>query len=816
MRITRLYLRNYRVYEEPLELEIPPGLVGIYGVNGAGKSVLLEAILFTLWGVARTNKDEVRTAGILADCVTEVEFEHEGTLYLVRRTLSGAASTARAEAHANGSQVSEGVKDTARYVHSVLGLDDGAFRASVFAEQKQLAAFSVRSPAERRKLVLGLLGITPLDAARDQARKDTRDARARLDQVRAVLADVGQLEEELAGEREAATCVEAEAGAASALAEVRAEEVAKLQAEHNRLDRLGRSYDSLLADGRARRGERDDLAHRVERLQDEACGLAEAGKRLVGLEDRASGLRRLMGLLFLVDVVVSALDDYRRAVAKVPAEPPALDGDAVRQAVESDQSARAGLAALEGRQASAVADRERAALALSRAGELSGEEDCPLCGQPLGTAFEAVQAHRRAELESAEAALGGLRAGVAAASLEATRASGVARKAQEAFSSAETERAAWERATERQGEALERLVAAVDAAGPAIDAAAPAMDAAAPAMDAAAPAIDAAAPAIAAAVGKGAGREVGRPAEGEAFVAPLALAERLEAGRTQLAGEVDDTRKAADEAGTLRGRLERRAAVDADLEEFGRRLQSLDAELVELRERVKTLDFQPEDLVGAAAALEEARTVAQAAAQAAHAAQLALAGASAKVEAGIRRLSDAREQHRHLAELGDHVRHLGRTAELLGAFRNVVVGSVGPRLSAQANELFAELTDNEYDGLEVDPETYEIKISDHGSTYGMDRFSGSETDLANLALRVAISEQVMLLSGGAVGLLVLDEVFGPLDADRKERMLLALERLKGRFRQVLVVTHDRDLKEQLPNAIEVVKLAGRRATARVL
>ena len=74
----------------------------------------------------------------------------------------------------------------------------------------------------------------------------------------------------------------------------------------------------------------------------------------------------------------------------------------------------------------------------------------------------------------------------------------------------------------------------------------------------------------------------------------------------------------------------------------------------------------------------------------------------------------------------------------------------------------------------------------------MDRLSGSEIDLANLALRVAISEHVRFQSGGSVGLLVLDEIFGPLDEDRKARMLLALERLRGRFRQILVVTHDPD------------------------
>ena len=47
-------------------------------------------------------------------------------------------------------------------------------------------------------------------------------------------------------------------------------------------------------------------------------------------------------------------------------------------------------------------------------------------------------------------------------------------------------------------------------------------------------------------------------------------------------------------------------------------------------------------------------------------------------------------------------------------------------------------------------------------------------------------------------------------------MLLALERLRGRFRQVIVVTHAGDIKEQLPSAVEVVKRPGRRATARLL
>jgi DNA repair protein SbcC/Rad50 len=134
----------------------------------------------------------------------------------------------------------------------------------------------------------------------------------------------------------------------------------------------------------------------------------------------------------------------------------------------------------------------------------------------------------------------------------------------------------------------------------------------------------------------------------------------------------------------------------------------------------------------------------------------------------------------------------------------------------QAAELFGELTDNEYDRLEVDAESYGLQICDGGISYDLERFSGSEVDLANLALRVAISEHIRFQSGGAVGLLVLDEVFGPLDEERKTRMLLALERLRGRFRQILVVTHSMEIKEQLPNAVEVIKRPGRRASARLV
>jgi DNA repair exonuclease SbcCD ATPase subunit len=280
--------------------------------------------------------------------------------------------------------------------------------------------------------------------------------------------------------------------------------------------------------------------------------------------------------------------------------------------------------------------------------------------------------------------------------------------------------------------------------------------------------------------------------------------------------EVERRRRAADEVLGLRGRLERRPLAERELDAARALVADAGGRLETLREKVKSLAFDGEALAAARARRDEAKAALDAANAQAAATALARERAVADVTAAQTRLADATEQHEKLAAIGEDARHLGRLADLLHGFRNAQVATVGPRLSMQAAELFGELTDNEYDRLEVDPETYGIQIRDAGRLYDMERFSGSETDLANLALRVAISEHVRFQTGGQVGLLVLDEVFGPLDPDRKDRMLRALERLKGRFRQVLVVTHDSEVKEQLPHAIEVVKLPGRRAQARLV
>lgn len=794
MLIKRIYLRNYRVFEEELDLDLPAGLVGVYGPNGAGKSTLLESVLWALWGKARTIKEEIPTAGSRGESVAEVTFEHEGHLYLVRRRISGAAATVQAQANCDNLVVAEGARDTARYMHSVLGMDDAAFRASVFAEQKQLAAFSNQGPAERRKLVLSLLGVTPLDGARDRARQDAKEAASQHSKLRGMLPDLQEAEISLADAEAHAAAAEEAAAEEERAAAAAKDRAGSAKEGFSRLDVVRQEHELLVVQGRSARTELERAQADSERLSKELAGLADDEAELAKLEPVAAGLAGAEKAARLVEAVAGAA----RELGDLPDLPPPQGSDegALAAASEAAMAARSALGLAQGEREASERELARAKQAVDQASSLSGQGSCPLCGQALGDAFAMVQEHRSLDLGAArdavaraEAQLKAARKAAQAAVRELERLTAEAELARDA-------KARYQQAQARREGAATRLQAALDA------------------LDA----LEGQGGQLARKLSAGptsqsATSQAGGPtSQGPTAPSAAALAEVLK----DVTAEVDERRQASETVNRLRGRLEHRPQTELALREASSRAGTASELMTTLRTKVKALGFDANALAAALSAMQETETAARQADDQAHTARVSAATARAGAEAASKRLAEARGQHERLAALESDAVHLRRTAELLNAFRNGVVASVGPRLAVQAAELFAELTDNEYDRLEVDADTYGLQISDGGVSYDLDRFSGSEVDLANLALRVAISEHVRFMSGGSVGLLVLDEVFGPLDEERRARMLLALERLRARFRQILVVTHSNDIKEQLPNAVEVQKRPGRRATVRLL
>ena len=118
-----------------------------------------------------------------------------------------------------------------------------------------------------------------------------------------------------------------------------------------------------------------------------------------------------------------------------------------------------------------------------------------------------------------------------------------------------------------------------------------------------------------------------------------------------------------------------------------------------------------------------------------------------------------------------------------------------PMLEVEASDLVRELTDGRYERMEFDDD-YRVKLLDRfDDSYAIERFSGGESDVASLSARVALSRIVASRGGNTLGFLVLDEVFGSLDAGRRTNVLLALERLKRSFGQIFIISHVAEVQE---------------------
>ena len=81
--------------------------------------------------------------------------------------------------------------------------------------------------------------------------------------------------------------------------------------------------------------------------------------------------------------------------------------------------------------------------------------------------------------------------------------------------------------------------------------------------------------------------------------------------------------------------------------------------------------------------------------------------------------------------------------------------------------------------------------------------SGGEEDLANLVLRLAISQMIAERAGQSFSLLILDEVFGSLDELRRFNVIELLRGLQDRFEQVILITHIESVRERVDQVISV-------------
>lgn len=102
-------------------------------------------------------------------------------------------------------------------------------------------------------------------------------------------------------------------------------------------------------------------------------------------------------------------------------------------------------------------------------------------------------------------------------------------------------------------------------------------------------------------------------------------------------------------------------------------------------------------------------------------------------------------------------------------------------------------------------ETLDIIISDGSGSRDYATYSGGEAFRINFSIRLALSRVLALRAGARLQTLVIDEGFGNQDSNGRQRLIEAINLVKDDFAKILVITHIEELKDAFPDHIEVVK-----------
>ena len=214
----RLSVKNFLSYRENVPaLELAGVHVAcLCGANGHGKSALLDAITWCLWGKARgRTQDDLISYGADESRV-ELEFVARDTQYRVIRSHSRGRSRNRPGATdlqlqlLNDGQAQPITGNTVREsqykIDQLIGMDYDTFINSAFLMQGRADEFTSKTPADRKAVLSSILGLDLYDRLQTRARERVRAIEADsarteggLQQVHRQVEDIGDPTEELVG-----------------------------------------------------------------------------------------------------------------------------------------------------------------------------------------------------------------------------------------------------------------------------------------------------------------------------------------------------------------------------------------------------------------------------------------------------------------------------------------------------------------------------------------------------------------------------------------------------------------------------------------
>ena len=288
MLVRRLALRNIRSYSggEETTLDLPEGVVLIEGDIGSGKSSLLYALEFALFGFSDLKGSYLLNEGRREGRVS-VTFETEGTEYAIERSLKIKGKDVVQDEcliSTSGEWERLSPSDLKERVVSILGFNEPThpkaeslvYRYAVFTPQEQMKQILVQNPDERLQVIRRVLGAQSYQVAAENAGTVEK-------KVREAALTRRKLAEDLEEKKDEADEV--------------SKEVARLEAEIPRIEqreeaaaKLVRTLDAKWKESLHDREDLKGAEARIPRLEEDAAdlkeGMAADEEKIRGLESQ--------------------------------------------------------------------------------------------------------------------------------------------------------------------------------------------------------------------------------------------------------------------------------------------------------------------------------------------------------------------------------------------------------------------------------------------------------------------------------------------------------------------------------------------------
>jgi exonuclease SbcC len=868
MRLLELEITNFRSFAHAEMNLKASGVIGIRGLNGAGKSSIFEALFFALYGPGAGRRLAVRrdNAPNGEPTSVSVSFTHDDRLVKVLRSEDQAAISI------DGTEKASTKSATTTEVTRLLGLDRHQFLATFYARQREVESFS--KPGERLRNIKKLLGLTQLQRAAEIGQADLRahelivatlaedvsdvnegkalvaERSVELEALSQPIAAAGERCEVLASQREAAweSLTQAEANAqqlqvargelllaqereARAQADIQATthalqeakqaqaqvtglaptaaHVPELQATVGQFELRKQAHDDYIA----KRNSRAEAQRRLAQAQDELAGLETPDRSSEeSAADLATAERELTELTEQLLVDQSAIGDAREEAAaaalaqQAASRSEALRGELVAMAELERDSAKMQVRLLEletrkGRAERELTEETNHASEVRRDGP---DAKCLRCRRAYGDQFASI-------LAEFDATIGRLASEVS--TLETQLAEIRPRDAKLRTRIAELRRKEGELASlgapdipPADADEPKRRLEQLTANARTLETQRGTLTARCKAIReelGAASALEAASKRVA---------EVCSKIEAEVELLGGQLAER-----TPESYDPEAHRRVVEELAEARIAEEtcrRLGSVADSVELCEHRDAAAQATLDETKAEVAQRAAAVEALAGKTQSLAEARERVEALANELQEAQGTLSELSQTqvrlkkdLETAETALRSARREQRRLraAQLG--MRTVKVAAEGLGEYALEAQRRAIPRLETETAELLARLSGGAYNDVKLDDRAA-LTLLDAGEHRPLERFSGGEQDMAHLCLRLALSRTFAASRGTDPGMIILDEVFGSQDLERRGTLLEYLGRLEDEFEQVFVISHFDDVTAASDVQFEVRKTSG--------